>query len=424
MKTYLAIACLLFATIAFSPKLIFAQASNVELKTVAGETTNGRLAAIGIDSVTLESKSGKVIFSFDQIESIDFGVAAQPPSGLSAQITLVDGSNIQAKSFSKKSSTFDVIFHCELEHALEARFIDAIRFRTYQNDAEHTRQWREILADTTREGDALVVNRSGELSTVEGVVGDLVGEKIAFSIEDRTAQVALSKIDAILFFHANNQDWAKPICEITLPDQSRVLARKLQWNEAELTVTSVCGAEFNFPVSVLSQINFSLGRDVFLSDVTPSTNDWQPLVTSSRIYEKLRKLKLARINKSFSGQPLSLKFESKTELSFAAERKQYEKGFAIQGGGKLAFALKGQYERLTGLVGFDPEASISGDVLFSVLVDGKVCFEKRMVNEKIANPIELDVDVTDAKRVVFQVDYQDARSVGDQIHLVNLKVSQ
>ncbi|MFK7769273.1 MAG: NPCBM/NEW2 domain-containing protein [Mariniblastus sp.] len=420
----LALFSILILMLISSPNL-FAQGSNVELKNSNGETTSGRIVSIEIDSLTIENETSKSAFSFDQIESIDFGVTAQLPPETSTAINLLDGSSIKAASFTKKSGTLSTVFQCDLKHDINSRYIGSVVFKNYENEIDLAKQFREILRDDSREGDAIVVNRAGELSTVEGVSGDLVDGKMAFSIGDRTAQVALSKMEAILFYHADSRDYyAKAICEVLLPDQSRILARKLAWNESQLEVTSVCGAQFQFPSSILSKVNFSLGRSVFLSDLAPSTNDWQPLMASSRIYEKLRKLKLARINQSFSGQPLSLKIESKTKLSFAAERKQFEKGFAIHAGGKLAFSLKGQYDRLTGLVGFDPEANTSGDVSFKVLIDGNLAFEKRMVNQKMDNPLELDLDLKDAKRIVFQVDYQDARSVGDQLHLVNLKASQ
>ena len=171
-------------------------------------------------------------------------------------------------------------------------------------------------------------------------------------------------------------------------------------------------------------MNFSLGRAEFLSQMEPTTNDWNALITSSVIFEKLRRMKLARANESFKGLPLSLKFQPDQDLSFATQIKQFEQGFAIQGGGKLAFSLGGRYRKLTGLVGFDPAANITGHVKLIVLVDGKPVVERELIHRTLKNPIQLDVDIKDAKRVVFQVDFQDGRSTGDQLHLVNLKVSQ
>jgi hypothetical protein len=147
-------------------------------------------------------------------------------------------------------------------------------------------------------------------------------------------------------------------------------------------------------------------------------------MTSDAILEKLRRLRLARVNQSFAGRPLSLKFYPDNELSFFAETKQFENGYSIQSGGKLAFALNQQYKTLTGWVGFDPAASPSGNVLFKILVDGKVILEKELIHRVTQNPLELNVDIQDADRIVFQVDYHDGRSSGDQLNLVDLKVSR
>lgn len=86
--------------------------------------------------------------------------------------------------------------------------------------------------------------------------------------------------------------------------------------------------------------------------------------------------------------------------------------------------MKRKFRKLTGWVGFDPSANPSGIVLFKIIVDGKVKVEQELVSREMNNPVELNVEITNADRIVFQVDYHDGRSIGDQLHLVNLKVSR
>jgi len=231
-------------------------------------------------------------------------------------------------------------------------------------------------------------------------------------------------MDAILFYHAAGRELATPTCQIILTDASKAVVRRLSWKNQSCVATLVCGTELTIPLESISLLDFSLGRDEFLSQIEPSTNDWSALLTSSAVVEKLRRLKLARANESFKGLPLALKFSPQQGLTFVSQTRQFEHGYAIQGGGKLAFSLGGRYRKLTGLVGFDPAANITGHVKFTLLVDGKPVLEQELVHRTMKNPIQLDFDIKDAKRVVFQVDYQDGRSTGDQLHLVNLKVSQ
>ena len=402
----------------------FGQSANVTLQTVAGQTAEGSVAGIELDSIKLQTGQQTVEFSFEKVDSILTNNQPVKPETSPTQIELIDGSSFNGDSFSISRGTLSTRLHCGLETEFETRNIEAVRFRTYTDNLDLARQYREIKSDDSREGDAIVLKRDGELTSVEGIAGDFEDEKLEFSIGERTARVAAEKIDTLLFYHAAGRELASPNCELLLTDGSRAVARRLKWKSPSVIATLVCGAEVTIALKSISQMNFSLGRAEFLSQMEPTTNDWNALITSSVIFEKLRRMKLARANESFKGLPLSLKFQPDQDLSFATQIKQFEQGFAIQGGGKLAFSLGGRYRKLTGLVGFDPAANITGHVKLIVLVDGKPVVERELIHRTLKNPIQLDVDIKDAKRVVFQVDLQDGRSTGDQLHLVNLKVSQ
>lgn len=423
----LAIAILIWscaADLSCFDKICAGQSTNVTLQTVSGETVQGTVAAIELDSIKLQTGQQTVEYSYEKIDWIETNSPTVSPQKSPKRIELIDGSSFNGDSFSISKGTLTTRLHCGLEFAIETRSVDALRFKTYTDNLDLTKQYREIKSDNSREGDTIVLKRDGELASVEGIAGDFENGKLEFSIGERTARVAEKKIDTLLFFHAAGRELASPKCELLLTDASRAVARRLRWKDRSVLATLVCGCELTIPLSSISRMNFSLGRAEFLSQMKPTTNDWSALITSAVIFEKLRRMKLARANESFKGLPLSLKFQPDQQFSFATQIKQFEEGYAIQGGGKLAFSLGGRYRKLTGLVGFDPAASITGHVKLVILVDGKTAIKRELIHRTMKNPIELDLDIKDAKRVVFQVDFQDGRSTGDQLHLVNLKVSQ
>ena len=55
---------------------------------------------------------------------------------------------------------------------------------------------------------------------------------------------------------------------------------------------------------------------------------------------------------------------------------------------------------------------------------GKLLLQERLENKMMDRPLKLDLDINGAKRIVFELSYHDGRSVGDQVHLVDLKVSK
>lgn len=400
------------------------QMPSVVVVTSAGDKVEGTLESLDLDSLTLQVKEEKAKFQFEQIESLSTGVESVPPSEGGILIRLIDDSVFNGNAFSISAKRLKLKTASERSHDIETRNIASVRFKVYPNDLKLSKQWREILGDSQREGDALVVNRSGELNAIEGIVGETESAKLNFSIGDRTAKVGLEKIDAILFYHAAGRELADPICAVELSDGSSVLAQRLEWNGSQVQIASVAGTAIKVGLGEIVRFDFSMGRSELLSNREPTTNDWQALMTSSAIMEKLRRLKLAKVNRSFGGDPLSLKFFSDDGAGHLSEIRQFEHGFAMQGGGKLAFSLNGQFNNLKGWVGFDPRASESGQVKLIVLADGKPLVEKVLIHRTIRQPLELDLNIKDVKRLVFQVDYHDGRSTGDQIHLVELKVSQ
>ena len=402
----------------------FGQSPNVVLSTSNGETFEGSIISIDLDRIKLQTAERTIEFEVEKVDSIDTGNQSVPPAKIATSIELVDGSSFNGGEFSIESGNFSTQLECGIGFSANTRDIEALRFKSYQDNLVLSQQYRKIQADDSREGDTIVVNRDGELSTVEGIVGDFADGKLEFSISDRAARVALKKMDAVLFYHAADRELAQPTCKILLTDDSRALVRRLKWSDRFCDATLVCGTELTIPLESISRMDFSIGKDEFLSQMEPTTNDWNALITSPAIVEKLRRLKIARINESFRGLPLALKFSPNQGLSSASEVRQFDQGFAVQGGGKLAFSLGGRFQKLTGLVGFDPAANITGRVKFTVLLDGKPAVEQVLIHRKMKNPFQLDVEIKDAKRVVFQVDYQDGRSTGDQLHLVNLKVTQ
>jgi len=107
-------------------------------------------------------------------------------------------------------------------------------------------------------------------------------------------------------------------------------------------------------------------------------------------------------------------------------RKRHKRGLAIKGGGKVSFPLASRYRRLTGLIGFDPDTNPSGKVRFEIQVDGRTCLEEVLVAGDLERPFEFDIDLTLdgdlAKRLVIFVGYEDRRSIGDVLHVVDAKL--
>ena len=270
-----------------------------------------------------------------------------------------------------------------------------------------------------RESDALVVSRDSKLQMIDGVVGNVSAENVSFTVGERTADVKRSRLAGMLFYRRNTDEFAPSVFVLQLADGSVIEVQSLTIEDDQFAIRSVAGASFTVQPKTISNMDFSSKREMWLTDLDPATNDWTPLLASPNIVGSLKHFSLAKIDKSFNRKPLAILNRGEDE-SWA--RKEFAKGFAIKGGGKLSFVLARQFQQLSGTIGFAPDANSTGVVKLIIQVDGANRVEEVLDAAKMKQALPIDIDLNGADRIVFQVEYHDRRSVGDILHAVDMKL--
>jgi len=264
--------------------------------------------------------------------------------------------------------------------------------------------------------------RTSRFKRSKEIVGDVGDQGYEFQMGGREVTVKSEKLTGVVFYRAD-REFPESVCQILLNDDSTIAAAQIELAEGNFNVATGTGDRIVLSTELVASLNLSAGRAIYLSDLLPTTNDWKPLVASQTNLDSLAKLNLSIANESFTGQPLSLKSVPTDGLNFLATTQTYEKGFAIGGGGRLAFNLNGQFKRLTALVGFDPEMeALPGNIEMAIQVDNKSVLSAVLKNRQLLEPLPIDLDLSNAKRLVIRVNYNDGRSVGDRIHMVDARL--
>jgi hypothetical protein len=400
---------------------------NAELTDASQAKTVGTLVEFTADHVTMQVDGAETLVDVSDISMLTFGNSIaesddENADQASTSVSLVDGSKLLTKNLTLNNRTLDIKMTCDIDASISVRNVKPILFRPLEPPLTE-KMWDDEVDKSSKSSDGLVVSRKGKLQTIEGVVGGISNEEVSFTVDEQTRKVQRERLQGVYFFQPTLEDFAAPFCQAILTDGSKINVRRIDIEESAISVTSVCGAEFKMTSASIAEFNFASSRAVFLSDLEPTSNDWVPLIAHSMIVKKLKPFRLPRRNRSMRDEPLSLVLD-KEFRQLATAQQVFSNGFSIGGGGKLAFTLNGQFKTLTGLVGFDPEADASGVVRFVIQVDGKAKVDERLENATLNQPIDIDIDVTNAKRLVIKVDYEDGRNVGDQIHFVDPKLSR
>ena len=413
---------LLVFTLHIAAGVACAQTPTVEISMLDGAKAVGTMVGVTIDQLKLESDTGSMTVAIEQIEAITFSEseAAKLPE-TAAQFYLLDGSSVFIDKYNYADQKIAATLTTGNEVSIPKRNVGSIIFAgdrsTIRKQVEQVKRDPDVVADT------LIVLRNEEFNAIEGVVKGLSPKSVQFAIEEQSADVPISKLSAITFFKAGKNDFSDPLATCVLSDTSRIKLRGFELTPKQLVLTSLTGEKFNVAFNKVISLEFNSTTAVPLANLTPSTNDWEPLLAGQAVVEKLRQLRIARINQSFSGQPLSLRVpRPEAEVEAGKTRtveRVYDSGFAVQGGGRLAWRLDGDYQSLNGLIGFAPQASEHGRVKVQILVDGKERYTQELVNNEMTDPQPFEIDLVDSQRMIIEIDYADGRSIGDVIHLVN-----
>lgn len=385
------------------------------LVSLAGTKATGTLEQLNREGARI----GEIDFPAGQIASISFDRPVDDKVHNGAECNLVDDSRILVKHWKIADQVVLIEAPCGELFKIKTRDVRSIKSR--QQPAKLAEAWQQISNSSPVSGDAIVIQRGGALETLEGRIGDVADEKLSFTLDDQTAGISLNKIEGMVFYHATGRELVSPICQLTLIDGSTLNLRDLNFEDDVFSCESVAGVKFDVNLTSVSEFSFGLGRSVFLSEMELSSAEWNPLIASSSVAAHLKLMSLPKRNRAFDGKPLTLIVYPDANFPGVRERREFLHGFAVKSGSKLAFALDENYQQLTGLVGFDPKANASGNVQLAIRGDGKLLFEQVLTNERFANPVELDVDVSNVSRLVIEVDYFDGRAVGDVLHFCELE---
>lgn len=381
-----------------------------------GTNFEGQLQNIDRDTAAFVVDGNVKAIAVGNINRIQYSRQPAEPSDIANSVVLVDGSELFCIAFTIVDRELIGKTETDTEFRIKSRLIDSIRFPSV--DTEFKKSWKKIV-QAQRESDALVVSRDEKLQMIDGIFGDVAAESVSFTVGERTADVKRSRLAGMLFYRRVADELAPSVFVLKMEDGSSVQVQSLKVENEKLEVRTVAGASFAVEPASISNLDFMSKRELWLTDLEPATNDWTPLISGSSVLGSLKKFSMAKIDRGFSGKPLAV---MNRDDDGSWERKEFAKGFAIKGGGKLSFLLGRQYQRLTGSIGFDPDANSTGVAKLIIQVDGMDRVEQVLDAAKMKKPFPLDIELNESDRIVFQIEYHDRRSVGDILHAVDMKL--
>ena len=402
---------------------VLAAPLEVDLQTVAGESHHGALVAISADEIALATADGDKRWPLVDVLDIASAKAPRGAATPAVIVTLRDGSRVHATAYTTSGDTATIELADGAKLSVPTQAVHWVRWPSsgappaaaeVANAAAPAadpgaQAWQQFVEQPI-EADLLVVRKKDDVDSVDGQIGDVGAESVAFAIDDEKLDVKRAKIVGIVYYRAEEVAAPAPLAKVQTADGSAWAAVSLALSDAGCTLETAAGAKVNVPAAALARIDFSQGKVLYLSDLdwdatqserTPYFGPPMPLDASVDPYAPQR-------DRALEGGELTL------------ARRTYRKGLALHSRTRLVFRLPEGYRRLTALAGIDDRLSDQGNVKLEIVGD-----EKTLLSAIVSGgdaPLPVDLDVSGVRRLTILVDFANDQDVADHLDLCELRI--
>ena len=386
--------------IASAAFLVGATLSAQDLRLTDGSNLRGQIGRVSAEFVTVQDAQGERKVPTGKMRQIDFA-ANRPASGKRLPETglfvyLTDGSLIRLESLSFDANSAQLIAVGGTESEVPLASVSAV-FRGV--DPEKDGRFQEQVTSPQLKADVLLLQKGETVRRLEGAAQSLDGRVLRFVWDGEEVQAPFERLKAVLFYRPEQGEQLTPLCQLVDVFGNRFELAGLDSRDDAFLLSTPSGAEFVVPKSSVRQIRFDLNKEIFLSELTPTSAKETAFFDVVWHYARDRNLR---------GGPIRL------------GGREYRRGLSLHSRCRLTYSLRGRYKRFRGLVGIDDSSGGLGHVVCQVLADGGPLFESELKGGEA--PRELDLDVTDVKLLTLFVDFGKELDIGDRVAFGDAKL--
>ena len=233
----------------------------------------------------------------------------------------------------------------------------------------------ESTVGTPGKEDRLLVRVDDSLETLSGLLESLDEKSVAFQWNDKTRSFPIENLVAISVASIGGEDKHVRNCLVRFKEGDASVWAKVQSLQGDVLKLEV--AENTIVEIKLSKVqSISIRSELlqFVSDLSPKSIEYQPIVTFPRLYQK---------DRNVSGGVLTLKDQS---------IRTFEKGIGVPSNSKLTYQLNKEFKTLCTTVGIDTETAGHGSCVFVIRGDDKELARVSRNGTDEAKKVEVNVE--------------------------------
>jgi len=389
--------------------------ADTSLTLLSGAIEPADLVRVSATEVVVKKDDKEKRFDTAGILYVDFGGDVLPlPATPHIEVRLVDGSHLRCNAAAIRGREIELHLFNGLSFKCP---LDVVRHVLCEAQDESNRaEFKQLLARNTAQDILRLASRDGAtINTFEGVIGeaDAKGETLKFKTEDTTASINMNRVRGLIFSRRASERTSNAACKLIDRCQNTLVLARVDSQGEEFTIGLTSGVELKVPRSLISRLDFSMGKLAFLSDLEPVLREFRFGVKEDLVKDLPEKY----------GRDATL-FTSKngTSRQIRIGQRGFSKGLNIHSPTILEFDVSG-YNWFRCILGMDDGVTRPGRAGVRIEGDGKELFGAQVTGGD--KPREIELNISGVKRLKLAVDRgDDDDELGDHISFGDARITK
>lgn len=383
--------------------------AGADIQTLSGKKLSGEPVGLNQQVLVLKSADGEIRHPLADILQINLSTPDAPPVGPWVEVELTDGSVLNCSKVEFRAKSLAVVLVSEIPIEIPYTAITSIC-----RDAHDPKSRAEFRQFASRRGqtDQVAVRSEGKLNALEGTLtaGLASGDGMEFAIAgaDQKSSPKLARVAGFVFVNRFDPNSAPATCRVTDAGRSVLAASSVTWDQQGIDVATPTGLKLHYPSPTsVTKLDFSRGKLVWLSDLTPSRAD---VTIGTEDNGNFGQFVRYRADKNLENGPLRL------------DGTTYPKGLGLHAGTVLVYELGGDFGQFRAMVGVDESVQAESPVELTVTGDDRELYRGTVTRRNPARPLTLDVKGVQQLRI--EVRPGGLLELGGELNLADAKVSK
>ncbi len=278
-------------------------------------------------------------------------------------------------------------------------------------EGELRARWLE-LTQAASQTDLLVVRKGDSIDPLGGVVGSVDAAQVGFLLDDTQIPVKRERVFGLVFRQsATGASAARPPAIVRTVSHDLLGGTLEASDDNGVTLRLSAGSVLAIPWQDLVSIDLSAGKVQYLSDLPAEGIRYEPCTQVNGQGEYDAGFQI-RTNLNMYGEPLRL------------EGRTFARGLCLHSMTEVRYRVAGQFRRLVGRAGLDPDAgNAHGHLHLTIKADDRVLFDRDLSGREPSVVIDLPIENTRFLTILVDCG-PDQVDLGDNLNFVDARVTK